>query len=110
MKTIRKLLHGIEKKYRIAMIFSPIVMIGEVVMEISIPMMMAKIIDDGISQKDMALTAKIAAMMTLCAFLSLMFGMAGGRLGAAWQRTSCRTCFAMAGKKSNVTIFQLPAW
>ncbi len=82
MNTIRKLAHGIEKKYKISMLFSPVVMIGEVVLEVLIPLLMSRIIDIGIANKDAAYTAKIGLLMTAAALLSLTFGVLGGRLGA----------------------------
>ena len=45
MSTIRKLTQGLSKKYIVNTILSPLVMIGEVVMEVIIPFIMAKIID-----------------------------------------------------------------
>ena len=49
MSKLKKLLTGLEKKYIFSSIMSPVVMIGEVVMEVIIPFIMAKIIDEGIS-------------------------------------------------------------
>ena len=45
MSDVKKLLKGLEKKYVVNTFLSPIVMIGEVVMEVIIPFVMAKIID-----------------------------------------------------------------
>ncbi len=49
MSTVRKLVKGMEKKYIVNSFLSPLVMIGEVLMEVIIPFVMAKIIDEGIS-------------------------------------------------------------
>ena len=44
MSTVKKLVHGMEKKYVVHSVLSPICMIGEVVMETLIPLVMSKII------------------------------------------------------------------
>ena len=50
MSNAKKLLKGLEKKYVVNAVLSPVVMIGEVIMEVIIPFVMAKIIDVGISK------------------------------------------------------------
>ena len=82
MQILQKLLLGIEKRYKISMLFSPVVMIGEVILEVIIPLFMARIIDIGIYNHDFAYTLKIGLTMVLISCLSLVFGVFGGRLGA----------------------------
>ena len=82
MQIIKKLLLGIEKRYKISMAFSPVVMIGEVILEVIIPLLMARIIDIGIYNKDFAYTLKIGLLMFAVSVFSLTFGVLGGRLGA----------------------------
>lgn len=82
MQILQKLLLGIEKRYKISMLFSPVVMIGEVILEVIIPLFMARIIDIGIYNHDFAYTLKIGLTMVLISCLSLIFGVLGGRLGA----------------------------
>lgn len=77
MSTIRKLTHGLSKKYIINTILSPLVMIGEVVMEVIIPFIMAKIIDVGIAGKDLPFVARYGAIMIGLALFSLTCGMLG---------------------------------
>ena len=48
MSKLKKLLTGLEKRYVFSSMMSPVVMIGEVMMEVIIPFVMAKIIDNGI--------------------------------------------------------------
>ncbi len=79
MSTIRKLTRGLNKKYIINSILSPIVMIGEVVMEVIIPFIMAKIIDVGIAGKDLPFVAKYGAIMIGLAVFSLFCGVMGTR-------------------------------
>ena len=52
MRTLNKLLSGLETKYKINSILAPIMMIGEVLMEVLIPTIMARIIDVGIANRD----------------------------------------------------------
>lgn len=71
---------GEYKKYAI---LTPIVMIGEVIMEISIPFVMAQIIDKGIKgDGGIRYTVLMGLLMVLMALVSLCFGALGGRLGA----------------------------
>lgn len=79
MSTIRKLTRGLNKKYIINTILSPIVMIGEVVMEVVIPFIMAKIIDVGIAGKDLPFVAKYGGIMIGLAVISLICGVLGTR-------------------------------
>lgn len=79
MSTIRKLTRGLNKKYIINTILSPIVMIGEVVMEVVIPFIMAKIIDVGIAGKDLPFVAKYGGIMIGLAVISLTCGVLGTR-------------------------------
>lgn len=79
MSTIRKLTRGLNKKYIINTILSPIVMIGEVVMEVIIPFIMAKIIDVGIAGKDLPFVAKYGGIMIGLAVISLTCGVLGTR-------------------------------
>jgi len=79
MSTIRKLTRGLNKKYIINTILSPVVMIGEVVMEVIIPFIMAKIIDVGIAGKDLPFVAKYGGIMIGLALISLTCGVLGTR-------------------------------
>ena len=67
---------GEYKKYAI---LTPIIMMGEVLMEILIPMVMALIIDNGIrGNAGVDYTIKMGCLMIGMAFLSLIFGSLGG--------------------------------
>ena len=79
MSTIRKLTRGLNKKYIVNTILSPIVMIGEVVMEVIIPFIMAKIIDVGIAGKDLPFVARYGGIMIGLALISLTCGVLGTR-------------------------------
>ncbi|MCM1524615.1 MAG: ABC transporter ATP-binding protein/permease [Ruminococcus sp.] len=78
---IKKLLScvGEYKKYAIA---TPLVMVGEVLMEVLIPLVMAKIVDVGIGNKDVSYTVKMGLLMAGMALLSLACGALGGKFAA----------------------------
>src|SRR5699024_9876250 len=54
----------------------------EVVMEVIIPMLMSKIIDVGIPNKDIKYILEIGIFLTISAIMSLVFGMLSGRFAA----------------------------
>ena len=70
------------KQYKKDSILTPIFVIGEVVMEVVIPFLMAKIIDVGIQNSDLNYIFKIGIVLVVSAFLSLTFGMLSGRYAA----------------------------
>ena len=59
------------KQYKKDSILTPIFVIGEVVMEVVIPFLMAKIIDVGIQNSDLNYIFKIGIVLVVSAFLSL---------------------------------------
>ena len=63
-------------------ILTPIFVILEVVMEVVIPYLMAKIIDVGIQNSDVKYIIEIGAFLILSAIFSLAFGMLSGRFAA----------------------------
>ncbi len=81
MSKLKKLLTGLEKKYIFSSMMSPVVMIGEVVMEVIIPFIMAKIIDDGIGGNggagDLSFVVRYGLLMIGCACVSLLCGVLG---------------------------------
>lgn len=77
MSTIKKLLTGLEKKYVVNTILSPIAMIGEVVMEVVIPFIMARIIDVGIAGSDLPYVIRWGLTMIALAIVSLVCGVLG---------------------------------
>ena len=75
------------KEYKRDAIITPIVMIGEVIMEMIIPLMMASIIDNGINGNggagNMRHVFLIGCLMVVAAAFSLTFGFLGGKFGAS---------------------------
>ena len=70
------------KEYKRSTVLTPILVALEVVMETLLPLMMARIIDEGISAGDMPKVYEYGAIMLVMAGLSLTFGIAAGRLAA----------------------------
>lgn len=70
------------KEFKKDSIMTPLCMIGEVIMEMIIPLMMASIIDDGVEAGNMNHIYAVGAWMVAAAFLSLAFGVLGGKFGA----------------------------
>lgn len=78
---IRTLLSEV-KEYKRASIATPLFMILEVLMEMTIPFLMASIIDDGVNAGDLGHIYKVGGIMVAAAAIGLLAGIAGGRYGA----------------------------
>ena len=86
---IKKLLSCVGE-YKRPSILTPIMMIGEVLMETLIPFVMAALIDEGINAQDasgaivgnVGIVIRYGLIMLACAFVSLFFGIMGGKFGA----------------------------
>lgn len=72
---IRKLARSI-REYKLPAILGPVCMIGEVAMEVLIPLVMAKLYDYGIEQQNMTIVVQQSLLLMLCAVTSLCFGSA----------------------------------
>ncbi len=70
------------KQYKKDTILTPIFVVFEVILEVLIPYLMARIIDVGIQNSDLNYIFKIGAILVVSAFLSLTFGMLSGRYAA----------------------------
>ena len=78
---IKKLLSYV-KEYKLASFLTPLMMALEVLMEIIIPLVMAKIIDNGLQANDVSYVVRLGVLMIFLAGLSLIFGVLGGFFGA----------------------------
>ena len=82
---IKKLAQSIREFKGVSML-TPVFMIGEVVMEVIIPLLMAKLVDDGIDGNagagDMSVILIMGALLAVCCLISLFFGFAGAKTGA----------------------------
>ena len=70
------------KEYKKPSIMTPIFMLGEVLMEMIIPLMMASIIDNGVEAGNMPHIYVMGGLMLLAGCFSLTFGILGGKYGA----------------------------
>ena len=62
------------REYKWAAILSPLTMIGEVTMEVLIPLVMANLYDFGVCMQDMHVVVTRSIQLVICALLSLGFG------------------------------------
>ncbi len=69
-------------EYKAATILTPLFMIGEVIMEMIIPLLMASIIDKGVNVGNMDHIIKIGIWMLIAAATGLFFGLGGAFSGA----------------------------
>ncbi|HEY8423783.1 MAG TPA: ABC transporter ATP-binding protein [Clostridia bacterium] len=74
------------KKYAIVAIFTPLFVIGEVLMEVSIPYLMSLIIDVGVKNADINYILMTGLLMIGMAFVGLICGALAGKFGA-WAAT-----------------------
>ena len=77
------------KGYWLPTILAPILTMGEVVMEVYIPFLMSRIIDEGIALGDRNLVVSLGIRMILCAITSLVLGIA-----SQWVTARARTGFS----------------
>ena len=78
---IKRILQEV-KEYKKSSFLAPIFMVGEVVLEISLPFLMSFIIDKGVSQGDMTEVTKYGLLMIAAAFGSLFCGAMSGKCAA----------------------------
>ena len=78
---IKKLLHSI-KEYKKDTILAPVYVTIESILEIIIPTLMAVLIDQGISQKNMSNVVRIGLILVACASVTVFFGILAGRSAA----------------------------
>ena len=64
------------REYKWAAILSPLTMVGEVTMEVLIPLVMADLYDYGVVQQNMQVVVTKSLLLVLCALMSLGFGVA----------------------------------
>ena len=72
---IRRLARCI-REYKWAAILSPLCMVGEVAMEVLIPLVMVELYDHGITMQNMSVVVKQSALLIILAVCSLTFGVA----------------------------------
>lgn len=77
----KKLLRSV-REYKKQSFLTPVLVAAEVFVEVLIPLLMAKIIDVGIMNGDMAYIIKLGALLVLLAVTALFFGAKAGQLAA----------------------------
>ena len=77
------------REYKWAALLSPLTMVGEVTMEVLIPLVMAGLYDYGVARQDLPVIAGRSALLVVCALLSLAFG-----VGSAVFAAKAATGFA----------------
>lgn len=70
------------KGFRLVSILTPICMIGEVIMEMIIPKLMATIVDDGVTAGNMDVIYSVGAKMLVAALIGLFVGILGAMFGS----------------------------
>lgn len=82
MQTLRTLLLQV-KEYKKDSILTPIFMLLEVAMELTIPLLMKSIIDEGVNSGNLPHIYKIGGYMIIAAVIGLFAGIMGGKYGAS---------------------------
>ncbi len=78
VKTLLKQL----KEFKLPSVLTPLCMVGEVICEMVIPILMAKIVDDGIYGNNMGVIFQTGGIMVLIAILGLLAGIGGAYFGS----------------------------
>ena len=82
MGLIKKITSGMERRYRFYTILSPLFMLGEVLMETTIPLVMARLVDIGIKNSDSSYVLSHGLIMVAMATFSLASGAMCGRISS----------------------------
>ena len=78
---IKKLMQSV-REYKKASILTPLFVIFEVVLEVLIPFIMSRLIDQGIEAGNMGVIWKLGILLLVCAMVSLIFGALAGHQAA----------------------------
>ena len=78
---IKKLIQSV-RDYKKESILTPVFMIGEVFMEMLIPFLLGKLIDDGITESNLKIILILGAILVVAALFSLFFGVSAGKTAA----------------------------
>ncbi|MGN1411024.1 MAG: ABC transporter ATP-binding protein [Oscillospiraceae bacterium] len=70
------------KEYKIPSLLAPILVTGEVIMEVLLPYFMARLIDEGINTGNMDKIIQYGLLLVVMAIVSLMFGASSGHFAA----------------------------
>ena len=85
------------REYKWAAMLSPICMIGEVAMEVLIPLVMADLYDYGVVQQNMQIVVTKSILLICCAIASLSFGVASAifasKAGTGFELDAIAACY-----------------
>ncbi len=70
------------REYKWAALLSPLCMVGEVAMEVTIPLVMSRLYDYGIELGDMDVVVRQSILIAVCALCSLCFGVASANFAS----------------------------
>ncbi len=76
---MKKLLSLLRGKYLLMTILTPLLIVGEVILETNIPKIMAELVDNGIASRDISYVIKGGILMVVMSLISLCFGAGAGR-------------------------------
>lgn len=78
---IKKILMSL-REYKRPSLLAPLFVVGEVIMEVSIPYVMSRLIDNGINKGQISEVLRLGIILLVCALVSLVFGILAGRQAA----------------------------
>ncbi len=78
---IKKLLKSV-REYKTASLLAPILVVGEVIVEVIVPILMANLIDYGITKSNMTYICETGAIIVVLCLLSLTLGALAGKYAA----------------------------
>lgn len=81
MTLLHHLIKGLKKRYIVATLFCPLCMVGEVLCESALPLLLARLIDEGVALGSVDAIKTFGALMVATSLLSLLFGAGGSVLG-----------------------------
>lgn len=94
------------KQYKAASIATPFFMILEVAMEMTVPYLMASLVDDGIEKSDMRHILMVGGIMFIAALVGLFAGLMGGKYGAKASAGFAKNL--REGMYNNIQTFSFP--
>ena len=78
---IKRLLQEV-REYKSASVAAPLFMVGEVILELSLPYIMSIIVDKGVQAGDLQVVYHYGLIMIICAFASMFCGIMSGNMAA----------------------------
>jgi ATP-binding cassette subfamily B multidrug efflux pump len=110
MRSIRKIIHFVKPYWKLALI-ALLFLAGAVAMDLSIPRLIQRIIDQGVSQNDMQVVVNTAALMIGLTLLSMAFSVANSilsvRVGEGFSRDLREATFVKIQELSFGNLDQL---